>query len=390
MFKESIKMSWSNITHNKMRSFLTMLGIVIGVASVIALITIVQGATSSVTSQISSLGANNIAVTATGTPLKRGLSEQDLDSISKIKNVSGVAPTVTGSTTIVYNGEIDENVSVIGKNEVYFRKNADNLATGRLLNILDVRDKDRVVVIGSNIAKDLFFGIDPVGKQMIIDSTTYTVVGVLKAQTGFSMSSTDDAVLIPYTTAMRALGTASITSVDVYMKDANKSSATINDLEAILNAAFNYHDNSYKVTNMQDMISTLANITGMMSMLLAGIAAISLIVGGIGIMNMMLVSVTERTTEIGLRKALGAEPSRIQLQFLIESIFISLIGGLIGLILGLLIALTAAVAMSIPFAITGSTILLAVGFSAGIGIIFGIMPARKASRLNPIDALRHI
>ena len=390
MLLESIKMSWSNIVHNKMRSFLTMLGIIIGVASVIALITIVQGATSSVTSQISALGANNIAVTAMGTPLKRGLDQQDLNALAGVKNVSGVSPTVTGSSSVVYNGTIEDDVTIMGKNEVYFRKNADNLANGRLLNILDVRDKSRVTVIGSDIAKNLFFGVDPVGKQIIIDGAAYTVVGLLKAQTGFSMSSTDDAVLIPYTTAMRALGTASITSVDVYMKDANQSDSTISGIKAVLNAAFNYHDDSYNVTNMQNMISTLSNITGMMSMLLAGIAAISLLVGGIGIMNMMLVSVTERTTEIGLRKALGAEPSRIQLQFLIESIFISLFGGLIGLFLGLGIALATATAMSIPFAVTASTILLAVGFSAGIGIIFGIMPARKASRLNPIDALRHI
>lgn len=390
MFKESIKMSWSNITHNKMRSFLTMLGIMIGVASVIALITIVQGATSSVTSQISALGADKLTVQAFGTPLKQGLNEQDLSAISKVENVSGVSPSVSGSTSVVYNKVTETGISVMGKNEVYFQKNADTLADGRAINLLDVQNKNRVAVIGSEIATDLFFGEQPVGKELTINGTTYTVVGVLKAQTGFSIGSTNDAVLIPYTSAMNTLGVRSITSVDVYMKDSTKSADIIAAIKNILNQAFNYHDNTFNVFNMQDMISTIGNITGMMSLLLAGIAGISLVVGGIGIMNMMLVSVTERTTEIGLRKALGAEPSRIQLQFLIESIFISLFGGVIGMVLGLAIALAASFAIGVPFAFSGSTILLAFGFSAAIGIIFGLAPARKASRLNPIDALRHI
>lgn len=390
MFKESIKMSWSNITHNKMRSFLTMLGIMIGVASVIALITIVQGATSSVTSQISALGADKLTVQAFGTPLKQGLNEQDLSAISKVENVSGVSPSVSGSTSVVYNKVTETDISVMGKNEVYFQKNADTLADGRAINLLDVQNKNRVAVIGSELATDLFFGEQPVGKELTINGTTYIVVGVLKAQTGFSIGSTNDAVLIPYTSAMNTLGVRSITSVDVYMKDSTKSADIIAAIKNILNQAFNYHDNTFNVFNMQDMISTIGNITGMMSLLLAGIAGISLVVGGIGIMNMMLVSVTERTTEIGLRKALGAEPSRIQLQFLIESIFISLFGGVIGMVLGLAIALAASFAIGVPFAFSGSTILLAFGFSAAIGIIFGLAPARKASRLNPIDALRHI
>lgn len=390
MFLESIKMSWSNILHNKLRSFLTMLGIIIGVASVIALITIVQGATSSVTSKITALGADKLTVQAYGTPLKQGLNEQDLDAISKVDNVGGISPSISSSASVVYNRNIETDITVYAKNEVYFQKNADTLANGRLINILDVQNKNQVVVIGSELASKVFFGEQPIGKNIVINGNHYTVVGILKPQSGFSMNSTNNAVLIPYTTAMRTLGIRNITSVDVYMKDSTKSDQIISSIKNILNQAFNYHDNSYSVFNMQDMISTIGNITGMMSLLLAGIAGISLVVGGIGIMNMMLVSVTERTTEIGLRKALGAEPSRIQLQFLIESIFISLFGGLIGMVLGLSIALLAAVLIGIPFSITVSTILIAFGFSAAIGIIFGLAPARKASRLNPIDALRHI
>ncbi len=383
-------MSWSNIVHNKMRSFLTVLGIVIGVASIIALITIVQGATGSITSQISALGANKLTVQAMGTPLKQGLNDKDLQKISAVDNVSGVSPTVSANSSIVYDKTVKTDVTIQGKNEVYFENQKDILSFGRGINALDVSSKNHVAVIGSDIASSLFFGQNPIGAQLLIDGTTYTVVGMLKATSGFSLGSTNSNVLIPYTAAMDTLGVRKITSVDVYMSDTTKSSVIISAIDGILNEAFNYRKNSFSVFNMQDMLNTIGNITGMMSLLLAGIASISLIVGGIGIMNMMLVSVTERTTEIGLRKALGAEPSRIQLQFLIESIFLSLFGGVIGLLLGLLIAVIAAHLIGFTLVLSFSTFFLAIGFSAGVGIVFGLMPARKASRLNPIDALRHV
>jgi putative ABC transport system permease protein len=189
---------------------------------------------------------------------------------------------------------------------------------------------------------------------------------------------------------MKTLGVNNITSVDIYMTDATKSAEIVDEVKGVLNEAFNYHSDSFQVFNFQDIINAIGNITGIMSLVLAGIASISLVVGGIGIMNMMLVSVTERTTEIGLRKALGAEPGRIQLQFLIESIFLSLFGGIIGLILGLTIAFVASKLIGLVFVISFSVILLAFGFSAAVGIIFGFAPARKASRLNPIDALRSV
>jgi len=390
MFKESIKMSWGNIIHNKMRSFLTVLGIVIGIASIIALISIVQGATSSITNQISALGADKLIIQATGTPLKRGLSTQDLQKLSEIKYVSGTSPTVSGSSSVVFDKKVETDISVQGKNDYYFKKNVDTVEIGRGINILDVNGKNHVTVIGSHIEHDMFFGVQPLGKKLLINGSSFTVVGVLKAQSGLSTASTNDAVLIPYTTAMSDLGISTVASVEVYMSDPGKSDEIISSISDVLNQAFNYHDNTFNVYNMQDIINTLGSITGMMSLLLAGIASISLIVGGIGIMNMMLVSVTERTTEIGLRKALGAEPSRIQLQFLIESIFISLFGGVIGIIFGLLIAAAAAVLMGFTFPFSIWTVILAVGFSSIVGIVFGFAPARKASRLNPIDALRHI
>jgi len=390
MFKESIKMSWGNIINNKMRSFLTVLGVVIGVSSIIALITIVQGATGSIRSQISSLGSDKLTVQIVGTRLKPGLNERDLDKLSQVNNISGVSPTVSGSISLVHNGYVKTGVSVLGKNHVYFNKSKDILSRGRGINILDANGKSQIALIGSDIANDSFFAEEPIGQKILINGYTYTIVGVLAATSGFTMGSTNNSIIIPYTSAYKTLGTSYIRSVDLYMSNADKSADIINDVTTVLNSAFNYRKDSFNVFNMQDIINVIGNITGMMTLLLAGIASISLLVGGIGIMNMMLVSVTERTTEIGLRKALGAEPAQIQLQFLIESVFLSLFGGILGLIIGILLALAASLIMKFLLVVTAWTILLAVGFAVAVGIIFGLAPARKASRLNPIDALRHV
>lgn len=390
MLLESIKMSWENIIHNKLRSFLTMLGIVIGVASIIALITIVQGAKNSIGDQINSLGVNKIIVNAMGTPLKHGLSDADIQNIAQVSNINGLSPTISGKTSILYDGSIQKDVTVEGKNDVYFTKGSSLLKSGRSINILDIESKNQVALIGSDIAKGLFYGSNPIGKELIINGTTYTVIGMLATSSLFGMNSNNNAVIIPYTTALRSLGVKDISSLDVYLIDTNKADETVANIKGVLNAAFNYKDEAYTVYNMGDMISSFQTMLSMMSLLLAGIAAISLVVGGIGIMNMMLVSISERTTEIGLRKALGAAPNRIQLQFLIESIFLSIIGGVIGLILGGAIAYIAANLIGVSFQISASTMILAVGFSAAVGIVFGYMPARKASKLNPIDALRSL
>jgi putative ABC transport system permease protein len=390
MFKENFKMSWMNLIHNKMRSFLTMLGIVIGVASIIALITIVKGAMDGMTSEFASFGADKITVQAIGTPLKQGLLDSDIEKLAEIEDVAGVSPTLSGKTTVVFDGKEKTEVTVQGKNDIYFSKTKDLVETGRGLNVLDVENKNKVSLIGANIADELFWGEDPVGKEMQIAGITYTVIGTLQKSSSFSDSSNNDAVIIPYTAAMSILGTGYINNVDVYMSDAKKSEKITSDIESILNQAFNYNKDGFMVINMEDMLSSINKVTTMLSLMLGGIASISLVVGGIGIMNMMLVSVTERTTEIGLRKALGAEPKRIQQQFLLEAVFLSLFGGSIGLLLGTGIAYVVCFIIGAKFALATSTVLLAFGFSAAIGIIFGIAPARKASKLNPIDALRSV
>lgn len=390
MFKDSIKMSWSNILNNKLRSFLTVLGIVIGVGSIIALITIVQGATNEVTSQISALGANKITIQARGTPLKQGLNSTDLDRLNEVNYVKGISPTVSVKTSIAAKGITKTDVTVEGKNQVHFNENPKLLKSGRAINILDISQSTRVAIIGANISKEIFLGENPIEEDILINGSTFKIIGILEESSDFAFSSNNDTIIIPHTTALKTLGTRNIMSVDVYMEDSGKSKEIIDELTKTLNQAFNYKKNSYSIFNMEDIISTIGDITGMMSLLLGGIASISLVVGGIGIMNMMLVSVTERTSEIGLRKALGAQPLSIQLQFLIEAIFLSIFGGIIGLGVGLSIAYIASRYIGFTLSVSIDTVVLAIGFSGFVGVIFGYMPARRASRLNPIDALRSL
>jgi putative ABC transport system permease protein len=397
MIKESIRMSWQNIVHNKMRSFLTTLGIVIGVTAIIALVTIVQGVTGEVTSQFSSLGAGKITVQAFGTALKQGLSDNDLKKLQEIENVSGISPTLSMEASVVRNASVEEDVPVDGKNEVYFQNNADLIIRGRALNKLDMEDRNKVSVINQSLEKMLFFGEDSIRQTMQINGITYTVVGVLDEDaitdvTAMMANTTDSKgkAIIPYTTAMGIAGVSNISSFEVLISDTDKTSEVIEDTKLVLNQAFNYKENSFNIINMDSLLDSMNTMTGMLTAMMAGIASIALLVGGIGIMNMMLVSVTERTTEIGLRKALGAEPKRIQLQFLIESIFLSLLGGIIGLLLGVGISWAVTAALGITFAMSTWAMVLGVGFSAAVGIIFGWAPARKASMLNPIDALRSV
>lgn len=396
MLSESLKMSLQNIRNNKMRSFLTMLGIIIGVTAIIALITIVSGATGEITSQFTALGAGKISVQAQGNVLKTGITENDMQKLSDIENVKGVSPSVSLTLPVYGSGILEDDVSITGRNDTYFHMNSDLVGSGRPLTAADMDAHCRVCVINPEAAQAFFFQENPIGEELVIGGIRYTVVGVEKESDADVMSQmnrmmgsgSDISITIPYQAALRMTGQGNITSLELYMIDTDKSAETVAQIEQVLDQAFNFKEDSYSIINLDSLLDTMNTMMGMMTTMLAGIAAIALLVGGIGIMNMMLVSVTERTTEIGLRKALGAKPSLIQLQFLMESILLSILGGVIGIILGNLISFVAAYLIGYAFAFSSSATLLGFGFSAGVGILFGWAPANKASRLNPIDALR--
>ncbi len=394
MLRESLRMSIANILGNKMRSFLTILGIIIGVMAIITLITVMQSAQNEMTTQFESLGTGMVTVSASGTPLKRGLSETDVAAIGQLDNVSGTSPSLSTTLSVVYEGVLQEDVTIKGQGFAHFRREADSIKRGRPILPVDQEQKSRVCIIDDTLAEALFSGTDPLDRQLLVNGVRFTIVGLLNddgdnnVMAQLNNSGEDGTVVMPYTTYMRLLGLKDITSLEVYMADAEKTDETVESMEAALDRAFNYKDSSYRIINMESLLEVMDTMMGLMTSLLTGIASIALLVGGIGIMNMMLVSVTERTNEIGLRKALGARPSSIQTQFLFESILLSLFGGAIGMVLGVSISMLLASMMDISFVLSPSAIGLGVGFSLAVGVIFGWAPARKASNLNPIDALR--
>ena len=395
MFCESVSMSVSNILGNRMRSFLTMLGIIIGVAAIIALMTIVQGATDTMTAQFDSMGLGTLRVTVSGTALKQGLTDSELNQVLACEHVAGISPSLSSTVTAVRGENWSDSISLRGNDAAYFQKNPDLLKRGRAINAIDVAQELRVCLVDGGTAETLFFGEDPVGKTLYLGGHEFTVVGMIDEEEDASLFSqillgggTDSAVYVPYSSAKKLMGTSTVSTFEVYLTDSEKTDTAIEEIEAVLDGIFNYKENAYNVINMESMTDAMELMTSMMMSLLVGIASIALVVGGIGIMNMMLVTVTERTTEIGLRKALGAEPGQIQMQFLIEAIILSLLGGMIGVILGLTVSFAICMNTDITFALNTFAIGLGVSFSAAVGIIFGWAPARKASNLNPIDALR--
>lgn len=393
MFIESVRMSVSNICHNRMRSFLTILGIMIGVTVVIALITTISAVSATISDSFTSMGAGTMTLSAPGSDLKAGLSADDLETLTALEHVEGVSPTVTLNVTAAQSNAYESSVSVGGRNAYYFTANDGLIARGRAITPLDVNQSSRVCLISSDLVETFFYGADPIGQTLYLSGRSFTVIGILTDDGDSSISgmmSGSSDVLIPYTTALKMNGESLVTNLTIYIDSAENSSLVEAELEPVLDALFSYEDDTYTITTMDAIEDTMSSMLSMMSMLLGGIASIALLVGGIGIMNMMLTSVTERTVEIGLKKAIGAEPGQIQLQFLIESFLLSMAGGMIGVLLGIALSAILCSVMGTAFSLSYSAIALGVGFSAAVGIIFGWSPARKASKLSPIDALRRM
>ena len=394
MVHECVVMSIDNILGNRVRSFLTLLGIMIGVAAVIALISTVDGVSASMTNQFLELGANTLTVSVTGTDEKAGMTPEDLQKIIDLDEVDGIVPTVSTRAYVVSGGQIsDERLTVAGKNGYYFQITEDLLERGRVLNALDDEYKTWVCMVSKDLVDEFFFAKDPIGKTIYVSGLPFEIVGLYEEDSGGGVAALfagQPDVLIPYTTAMRLNSTNVVTSFSVYMAEGYGSKEVQEAVENTMDPIFSYEEDTFTVTSMESIEEMMQTMLSMMSTMLAGIASIALVVGGIGIMNMMLTTVTERTVEIGLKKALGAMPWQIQMQFLIESFLLSILGGLIGIILGFVISFALCRALDTKFVISMGAVALGVGFSAAVGILFGWAPARKASKLNPIDALRSL
>ena len=401
-FKQLITISVRALLANRFRSFLTMLGVIIGVASVILLVSIGSGLRTLVTGELQGLGSNLLLVVPGELEVSRGgpaagggalgsfttskIKEEDVQKVRQ--NVSGIVEAVG----VAYAGSsirfADErkSIQIIGTTPEFPDVRNTSVAAGVFFSTVDVSKASRVVVLGSTVAEDLFGtsreGID---SRVIIGDVRYTVIGILEKTGGFGQTSVDDQVIVPITTLRQQFNLDNISFIYIQVERAQDIPMVTRDVQTVLAARLG--EDEFTIIDQKEILSTVSNILNTLTLALGGIAAISLLVGGIGIMNIMLVSVTERTREIGLRKAVGATPEVILMQFLTEAVVLSVGGGIMGILVG--VAGSLLVGRFITTTVNLWAIIVAFGVSAAVGIIFGVMPARRASRLSPIEALRY-
>ena len=404
LISDLAKETLSAVTANKSRSGLTILGIVIGIGSVIAMVSIGQGAQSSIESSIQSIGSNLIMVTpgvqrsgfssiSSGRGSAQSLTLADSQAIQKeIPTLKAISPEVSKRYQIIQKDK-NTNTSVMGAVNDYQTVHNVTIDSGSFISSQNVDAYAKVAVLGPTTKTDLFAEADPINKNIRINGIDFRVIGVTTAKGGSGFSNPDDMVFVPLSTAQRFFtGDNYVSSINISAPDQKSLAdiqAQVNDLLLKRHKIKSADLADFSILNQADIIETASSVTGTFTILLGAIAGISLLVGGIGIMNMMLTTVTERTREIGLRKAIGAKRSDITWQFLTESVMLTFLGGLIGIIFGWLLSLLVSKLFTLNTTVSIQAILLAFGVSAAIGIIFGYYPARRASRLNPIEALRY-
>ena len=396
-------MAFSALMANKMRSLLTMLGIIIGVGAVIAMVSIGMGVRNNIQQSIASLGSNMLIVmpgaenrtgVRGGAGSKTTLEDEDADAIkAKIGGIDNVSAMVSGSYQVVF-GNSNWKTSVQGVSPDYMDIRSLEVESGIFITEHDMVKRNRVAVIGSTVSENLFGGSNPVGQNIRINNQPFKIIGVLKKKGQSSMGQDqDDVIIVPMTTAQeRMLGVNYVHSINVQVSSPDIMDEVQEDIETLLRQRHHIakgQEDDFNVRNLTSLMETMDSTTAMITMLLGAVAGISLLVGGIGIMNIMMVSVTERTREIGIRKALGATFRNIMMQFLIESVVIGITGGIIGIFMGCTLSIAVAEFFNFNTVITLLPIAVSFSFAVGTGLFFGIYPARKAAKLDPIEALRY-
>ena len=391
MIRQSMKMAWKSIVSNKMRSFLTMLGIIIGVMSLVVLVSMAGGTSESVSNQIASMGSNMLTVTIKddkGTPMKL----EDVEKLTKKKAISEAAPVAQSSVTAASTYS-DETATIYGTTGAYADIQELELYAGRFLKMTDVDNHTNVAVINAGLAVNVMGRMDVVGETISLDGVDYQIIGVLAADDSDTTTTENYEAYIPYTSLIRLTDDVSsdITSFCVSAASENSMDDAEEALTNAMMERFEQDEDAFTVINQSTVMETMESVNQTMQLMLGGIAAISLLVGGIGIMNIMLVSVTERTREIGIRKAIGAGRSVIMMQFLIEALMLSLIGCGLGILFSWITILIISNVgdADVTYQMSMNVVWIAVAFSVFIGVVFGIYPANKAARKKPVDALRY-